>query len=393
MSGDEALGLVYAPMGNSVPDYYGAQRRPFDDQYSSSIVAIDAETGRPRWTFQITHHDLWDYDVSSQPTLLDLPDGGGGVIPALIQASKRGEVFLLDRRDGKPLAPVEERPVPQRGAAPGERISPTQPFSTGMPSFRGPDIVESDMWGISPLDQLWCRIMFKRARYDGPLTPPGVTPYIQFPGYLGGMNWWGVSVNPEQLLMVTNVNRVANYDYLIPRAAADRMGVRPLADGGQGDVGGTVAQAGTPFAAAISPFLSHLGIPCQAPPYGTISAVDLRTRKLVWTRPLGTASSNGPWGIPSHLPFLMGTPNLGGSFSTRSGLTFIAATPDRYLRAYETASGRLLWSGLLPAGGHSTPMSYLAPSGRQMVVIAASGSVPFGSKTGDDIVAYALPNL
>jgi quinoprotein glucose dehydrogenase len=391
MSGDENLGLVYAPTGNSVPDYYGAQRRPFDDRYSSSVLAIEADSGKIRWSFQAVHHDLWDYDVSSQPTLLDLPDGQGGVVPALIQATKRGEVFLLNRATGTPLASVEERPAPQRGAAPGERLSPTQPFSTGMPSFRGADLIESDMWGITPLDQLACRIRFRRARYDGPLTPPGLTPNIEYPGYLGGMNWWGMSVNPEQGVMVVNVNRVANYDFLIPRADADRMGLRPLADGGRGDVGGFVAQTGTPFAAGIAPFMSRLGIPCQAPPYGVLAAVDLRTRRLLWTRRLGTAAASGPFNIPSHLPIVMGTPNLGGSFSTRAGLSFIAATPDRYLRAYDTTTGELVWSDRLPAGAHSTPMSYLSPRGRQMIVVAAAGSVPFGSKTGDFIIAYALP--
>jgi quinoprotein glucose dehydrogenase len=391
MSGDEALGLVFAPMGNSVPDYYGAQRRVFDDQFSSGVLAIEAETGRLRWSFQTTHHDLWDYDVASQPTLIDLPDGNGGSTPALIQATKRAEVFLLDRRTGKSLTTVEELPAPQRGSAPGERLAATQPFSTGMPSFRGPDIQESDMWGISPLDQLWCRIKFKRARYDGPLTPPGLSDYIQYPGYIGGMNWWGVSVNPDLSVMIVNVNRVGNYNHLVARADANRMGVHPLANGGQGEVGGLVAQWGTPFAAAIGPFMSPLAVPCQAPPYGTINAVDLRSHKLLWSQPLGTAAGNGPLGISSGLPFLMGTPNLGGSFSTRSGLTFIAATPDRYLRAFETMSGRILWSDRLPAGGHSTPMSYRSPAGRQMIVIAASGAAPFGSKVGDYVIAYALP--
>jgi quinoprotein glucose dehydrogenase len=391
MSGDENLGLIYAPTGNSVPDYYGAQRRPFDDRYSSSVLAIEAETGKIRWSFQAVHHDVWDYDVSSQPTLLDLPDGAGGVVPALLQATKRGEVFLLDRVTGVALASVEEKPAPQRGAAPGERLSPTQPFSTGMPSFRGSDLIESDMWGITPLDQLLCRLRFRRARYEGPLTPPGLTPNIQYPGYLGGMNWWGMSINPEQGIMVVNVNRVANYDFLIPRAEADRMGLRPLVDGGEGDVGGFVAQAGTPFAAGITPFMSRLGIPCQAPPYGVLSAVDLRTRRLLWTRRLGTAASSGPFNIPSHLPLPMGTPNLGGSFSTRTGLSFIAATPDRYLRAYDSVTGEIVWSDRLPAGAHATPMSYLSPGGRQMVVVAAAGLPPFGSKAGDFIIAYALP--
>lgn len=391
MSGDEELGLVYAPTGNSVPDYYGAQRRPFDDQYSSSVLALEAETGKVRWAFQTVHHDIWDYDVASQPVLFDLPDTEGHTTPALIQGTKRGEIFLLDRRNGKPLSQVVERAVPQRGAAPGERVAATQPFSTGLPSFRGPDLTERDMWGVSPFDQLWCRIQFKRARYEGPLTPPGLTPNIQYPGYLGGLNWWSESVNPELQVMIVNADRMANYDRLMPRAEADRLGIHPMPDGSEGDVGGTVAQQGTPFAGIIRPFLSPLFMPCQAPPYGTLSAVNLRTGKLIWTQPLGTASDNGPFGIPSGLPFTMGAPQLGGSLSTRGGVTFIAATTDRTFRAFETTTGRLLWSDRLPAGSHSTPASYLSSSGRQMIVIAAAGLPAFGSKPGDYIMAYALP--
>jgi quinoprotein glucose dehydrogenase len=393
MSADEDLGLVYAPTGNATPDYFGAQRRPFDDKYSSSVVALDAETGKVRWSFQTTHHDLWDYDVASQPTLVDLPGPGGTVRQALVQPTKRGEIFVLDRTNGQPLADVREVPVPQAGSVPEERLSPTQPFSVGMPSFRGPDLRERDMWGVTPFDQMWCRIKFKQARYEGTMTPPGLTPNIAYPGYLGGMDWGSVSVDKDRHLMIVTSSRVPNYDQLIPRAEADRRGIRPVGMGAAGsDVAGVSPQAGTPYAANIVAFLSPLGAPCNEPPYGLITAVDLVTRKVVWSKPLGTARDSGPLGIPSYLPFPMGAPIAGGSLTTRGGLVFVAASQERTLRAFDAATGKELWSDRLPSGGQATPMTYRSDtSGRQFVVIAAGGNYALRSKTGDSLVAYALP--
>ncbi len=391
MSADETLGLVYAPTGNATPDYFGAQRRPFDDRYASSVVAIDAETGGVRWSFQTTHHDLWDYDVASQPTLVDLP-APGGIRRALLQPTKRGEIFLLDRISGKPLATVEERRAPQAGHAPGERLSPTQPFSAGLPSFSGPKLREADMWGVSPFDQLWCRIRFKEARYDGPLTPPGLTPSVVSPGYLGGVDWGGVSVDRDRAIMVVNANRVPNYDLLLTRGEADARGVKPIARGSGGDVGGPTAQAGTPYAAWIQPFLSPLVMPCTAPPYGMIAAVDLVSRKLIWARPLGTGQDAGPLAFRSRVPLPIGVPNNGGSMATRGGLVFIGATQEHNIRAYDIRTGREVWNARLPAGGQATPVSYWsARSKRQFVVIAAGGNMALLSKAGDSIVAFALP--
>jgi quinoprotein glucose dehydrogenase len=388
MSADERLGLVYAPTGTATPDYYGGYRTADADKYSSSVVALDATTGAVRWSFQTVHHDLWDYDVPAQPTLIDLPGG----IPALIQATKRGEIFLLDRRTGRPLAAVAEQPTPQRPVA-GDRASPTQPFSVGMPSFRGPDLNEKAMWGITPFDQLWCRIRFRQARYEGPLTPVGLRPTIVYPGYLGGTDWGGVSVDPDRQVMVVNSNRVANYDQLITRTDADRMGLKAIGAHYHGDVGGAVAQAGTPYAAVIAPFLSPLGVPCQQPPFGMLSVIDLKTRKVTWSKPFGTARDSGPLGLESHLPILMGVPNHGGSVVTRGGLIFIAASQERSLRAVDILTGRDLWRAGLPAGGQATPMSYLSQkSGRQFVVIAAGGSPGLRTRAGDYILAYALPN-
>ena len=393
MSADDRLGLVYAPLGGATLDYLGAQRRPFDDAWSGSVVALDAETGRPRWRFQTLHHDLWDYDVASQPTLADLPTPSG-VRPALIQATKRGEVFVLDRETGRPLMPVTEHRVPQGGMAPGERAAPTQPFSDAMPSFRGVTLAERDMWGITPLDQLWCRIKFREARYEGTLTPPGLAPTIGFPGFLGGMNWGGVSIDPDRNLMIVNSNYVGNYTQLLSRQEANRLGARPVGMGAAPKPEGRRIgpQLGTPFAIRSSSFLSPLFAPCQAPPWGRISAVDLASGKLVWSHPLGTARDSGPLGLPSLLPFTIGTPNLGGSITTRGGVIFIAATQDKYLRAIDTATGKVLWRGRLPQAGQATPMTYLsAASGRQFVVTASGGHAFLGTSPGDAIYAFALP--
>ncbi|MGE0668105.1 MAG: pyrroloquinoline quinone-dependent dehydrogenase [Sphingomonadales bacterium] len=388
MSGDEDLGLVYAPMGNATPDYWGAHRTPESEKFTSAVVALDAESGALRWLYRTVHHDVWDYDLASQPTLADLQVNGKPV-PALIQPTKRGQVFVLDRRTGRPLKEVVERKAPQ-GPAPGDWLAPTQPFSNGMPDFAGPDLTEASMWGLTPFDQLWCRIKFRQARYDGPMTPPGTKPSITHPGYLGGIDWGGVSVDPVRQVMIANWSRMPNYTWLIPRGEADAMGLKP---GPEGIVPGVPqAQAGTPFAAKTGAFLSPLGVPCINPPYAMLTAVDLVTGKVIWSEPFGDASENGPWGIPSRLPLTMGVPAIGGSIVTRSGLVFIGASMDKTLRAVDQRTGEVLWKAKLPAGGHATPMTYIAPrSGRQFVVIAAGGHLALQSGFGDYIIAFALP--
>ncbi len=390
MSADERMGLVFVPTGNATPDYFGGHRTALDDRFSSSVVALDAETGAVRWSFQTTHHDLWDYDVPAQPTLVDLP-GPKGVIPAVIQPTKRGEIFLLDRRTGHPIAPVVERPVP-RSHVPGERASPTQPFSPGMPSFSGPALHEIDMWGLTPIDQAWCRLAFRRMRYNGPLTPPGIDrPSMVYPGYGGGINWGGVSVDRGRGIMIVNSNRFAIGVHLIPRAEALREGIAPRSSSNHGDASRGAAQQGVPYAAIMRPFMSPLGVPCQRPPWGMIAGVDLKTRALLWSKPFGTGRDSGPFGLPSMLPIPIGVPNMGGSVTTASGLTFVAATHDRYLRVLDTLTGRELRRLRLPAGGQATPMSFRSASGRQFVVIAAGGNPGLGTKAGDAVIAYALP--
>ncbi len=390
ISADEALGLVYLPTGNSVPDWYGGQRRPFDERYGSSVLALDAETGALRWSFQTTHHDLWDFDVASQPTLYDMLVNGQRV-PALILPTKRAEIFVLDRRTGKPLTAVEERTVPT-STVPGERAAPTQPFSVGMPSLAGSPLTEKMMWGLTPLDQAWCRLAFKKSVYEGPMTPPAINqPTIAYPGYMGGIDWGSVAVDRDRDILIANSSRLAMRAMLIPRAEADQLGIKPIAEGVHGNVGAASAQAGTPYAVSITPFMSPLDVPCQQPPYGVLSAIDMKTQKLLWEQPLGSGRDSGPLGIPSMLPLRMGVPNTGGALVTRGGVTFLSATQDNYLRAFETKTGRLLWKTRLPAGGQATPMTYLSPAGRQVVVLSAGGHAVLRSKTGDHVVAFALP--
>ena len=384
MSADETLGLVYVPTGNSNPDYYGAHRSAQSEKYSSSVVALDAATGTVKWSFQAIHHDLWDYDVGAQPVLVDIPVDGART-PALIEATKTGQVFVLDRRDGHPLAKVEERPVPQ-GAGRGDWTAPTQPFATGMPAFTGPDLTEEDMWGLTPLDTLWCRIKFRGARYDGPMTPPSDHGWIYSTGFLGGMDWGAVSVDPGHDIMIVNAFRMASRNYFA--AAADF----------HNDPSAKLPfpffhQEGSPyFAVYTALFRSPLGMPCQRPPYGTISAVDLKTHQLLWTHTLGTSRNSGPLGLQLPLDVAMGSPNIGGSLMVGSGIAFIGATLDQYFRAIDVHSGAQLWQSQLPAAAFANPMTYLSQrSGRQYVVVASGGNSLMAHGKDLAIMAFALP--
>lgn len=390
ISADETLGLVYLPMGNSVPDFFGGMRRPFDEEVGASVVALDAETGVMRWRFQTVHHDVWDYDVPSQPTLVDLPTSDG-IKHALIQTTKRGQIFVLDRATGEPIKQVTELPVPQGGIAAGEHLSPTQPFSTDMPALRAPPLREADIWGISPIDQMVCRILFMNSRYDGEFTPPTLDkPIVYTPGFGGGAEWGGVSVDLDRGILIVNWNRYASRVELITRAEAQARGFKRFDGHGQGNV--KQPMENTPYAdQADVTFMSPLQIPCTAPPWGLLTAIDVASGKVIWNKRFGTGRDSGPFGIPSEVPFTMGVPNIGGPITTRSGLVFIAATAERAIRAYDVRTGQELWKARLPGGGQATPLTYRsARSGRQFVVIAAGGK-PKMSKLGTKIVAYALP--
>jgi membrane-bound PQQ-dependent dehydrogenase (glucose/quinate/shikimate family) len=400
MSGDEALGLVYLPTGNATPDHWGGHRAKFSDESNTALVAVDADTGEERWRFQMAHHDIWDYDNAAQPTLVDVTVNGERV-PAVLQATKTGLVFMLDRRTGKPLAAVEERPVAHDGA-PGDTLSPTQPFSTGMPQFTAP-LTEADMWGITPYDQLYCRVLFRSMRYDGEFTPLGTErKSLMYPGMGGGMNWGGVSVDPERGVMLVNALYIGTMGQLVPRAEYDAYVEAQKKQQQSEQLAGNrkvfhnldapFPQLGTPFAVRLGTFQSPLQIPCQKPPYGTMSAVDLSTGKLLWQKPLGKTSDSGPLGIPFGLPLTMGVPTFGGSITTRSGLVFIGATHERSIRAFDIRNGNVLWESRLPAAAIATPSTYLSPkSHRQFVVTIASGHRTLRAPLGDYVEAFALP--
>lgn len=388
---DAALGLVYVPTGGAPPDYFGGARRPGDEKFGSSIVALDATNGHVRWWFQTVHHDLWDDDIGSQPTLIDFPTPGGPV-PALIQATKTGQLYVLDRRDGAPLTAIVERPVPQ-GPAPGDFTASKQPFSPGMPDMGGMDLTPKDTWGLTPVDRLLCNIEFRASVYKGRFTPPSLKPFIVNPGFAGGMDWGGVAFDSARDILVVNATHLANRNYLVPRAEVERQGSKALGD--PGVVWPAVMpapQEGTPYGIVALPWLSPLGLPCQRPPWGSISGIDLRTRRLLWTRPFGSTYDSGPFGIASHLAAPAGVPNQGGAVVTASGLTFIAATIDAFLRAFDTSTGQEVWRARLPASGQANPISYII-DGRQYVVIVAGGHAVLRSPPGDYVIAFALPAL
>ena len=377
-SADDALGMVYIPTGNATPDYYGGHRTPESERFASSVVALDAKSGAVRWSFQTTHHDIWDYDVPSQPVLVDLPGDNGSVTPALVAPTKRGELFLLDRRDGKPLASVEEKPVPQTDV-PNETTTPTQPFSVGMPSFGNDLVTEAKMWGITPIDQMLCRIQFRKLRYEGPLTPPSLRGSLQYPGFAGGMNWGSVAIDEPDGVMIVNSLRIGNHVKLYPR---DQVTDKTVLGFGGG------YQRGTPYAAFTTPFLSPLFAPCQQPPYGEIAAIDLKSRQTLWRRPLGTANEMGPLGLKIKLRIPMGIPYSAGTIVTKSGLIFIGGTMDRHMRALNITTGNEVWSDFLPNSAQATPMSYVAPqSGRQFVVV----TIPATGREEESHVAESKP--
>lgn len=380
---DPALGLVYLPTGNATPDFWGSHRSEAAEQYSASVVALDIATGRERWRFQTVHHDLWDYDVPAQPMLIDFPTKDGPV-PALVQLTKRGQVFVLDRRTGAPLTPVEERPVPQK-AEPGEWTAPTQPYSVGMPDLAGPRLTEERMWGVSPLDQMLCRIAFRSLRYEGDFTPPSQKGSLQYPGYGGGQNWGGGTFDASTGRLITT----GIYIPLVVTLTPTEKSVLQVPDS---PAASARQRAAVPYDTEVSPWLSPLSVPCLEPPHGTMTAIDLKTREIAWQVPIGTAESSGPLGMQSGLKIPIGTFGNGGAISTGSGLAFHAATNDPYLRAYDTATGKVLWEARLPVGVGGTPMTYVSPkTGRQFVVVSAGGARDMPER-GDYVIAFALPD-
>jgi quinoprotein glucose dehydrogenase len=377
---DPKLGLVYLPMGVQTPDIWGGNRDALAERYASALVALDINTGRRVWSYQTVHHDLWDMDLPAQPTLVDLSTSNG-VVPAVLQPTKTGNLFVLDRRTGQLIVPAPERPVPQ-GAAPGDHVAATQPFSDL--TFRPEEkLTGADMWGATIFDQLACRILFHRMRYEGTFTPPSLQGTLVFPGNLGMFEWGGVAVDPIRQIAVANPIAIPFVSKLIPRGPDN-----PAAPNGAHPPGseiGVQPMYGTPYGVVLHPFVSPIGLPCKRPPWGFMAGIDLKTMKIAWMRRNGTIRDSAP--IP--VPIKMGMPSLGGPLTTAGGVAFLTSTADYFIRAYDVRNGDQLWEDRLPAGGQSTPMSYEV-DGKQYVVTAVGGHGSFGTKVGDYVIAYAL---
>ena len=374
ISVDAERNLVIVPTGNSSPDYFGGDRGGNLDHYSSSVVALDGGTGEVVWSYQTVHHDIWDFDVPSQPTLVDVTIDGR-TSPAVVQATKMGLTFVLHRETGAPLHPVEERPVPQTGAVPGEYLSPTQPFPLKPEPLHQLGISPDDAWGFTFWDKGECRRKLEELTTGPIYTPISEKGTVMYPSNIGGQNWGAPAVDPGRGLMVTNTKHVGMVLRLAPRAECDQSA----------NVG--MPQRGAPYCVFMNPLLSSWGAPCTKPPWGTLDAVDLSSGRIKWRVPLGNLKHLAPW--PVSL-MIKGTIEFGGPMVTAAGLTFIAATADRQIRAFDTDTGAELWRDELPTTGNSVPMSYVS-GGKQFVVVAAGGHFTSPSPPGDYLVAYSLP--
>jgi len=380
ISTDAELGMVFVPTSSPSPDFYGGERKG-DNLYANSVVALRANTGAVVWSFQVVHHDLWDYDVASQPMLISLKRNGR-VVPAVAIGTKMGMVFVLDRLTGKPIFPVEERPVPQTTVK-GEQTSATQPFPT-LPRPLVPHRLKAeDAWGLTDKDRDACREKIASLRSEGIYTPPSLEGTVAIPGNAGGMNWSGMSFDPVRQLLITNTNNVPFMVKLIPRAEYDSMRETGAVNRLKGEFG---PQTGAPFAMYREPLMSPSGTPCVAPPWGKLTAVDLNTGEMRWEAPLGRIPQLALF--PKSSEF--GSINFGGSIVTASGLVFIAAAMDDRLRAFDIETGKVTWEGQLPASAQAAPMTY-SVNGKQFVVICAGGHGKLGTKTGDHVVAFTLP--
>jgi quinoprotein glucose dehydrogenase len=381
MSIDEDNGLVLVPTGSASPDYFGGTRLG-SNRFADSLLALDAKSGKLVWHQQLVHHDLWDYDLAAQPVLGDI-EVQGVPVPAVIQATKTGMLYVFDRTRGQPLFPIEEKPVPPSFVA-GEQASPTQPFSA-IPSLVSQKPVDpADAWGVTFWDRGKCRDLLSAHRNEGIFTPPDPHGTILSPGYIGGVNWGGIVFDEARQRVVAAVNHLPMLVTLVPQAELQeqmRSGDYPNSEFGR--------QAGTPYAMRREPLLSPWGLPCTAPPWGTLVSVDLRRNRIVWQVPLGSTEGVGPWFAPTRD---FGMPNMGGPIATAGDLVFVGAALDSYFRAFDIETGRELWKHRLPAGGQATPMTYRAGRNqRQFVVIAAGGHGVLNTPRGDYVIAFALP--
>jgi len=383
LAADAELGLVYVPTGSASPDFYGGEREG-DNLYANSLVALHAASGEIAWYQQLIHHDVWDYDLSAQPTLVDLTHDGE-TIPAVLQGTKTGLIFSFNRETGEPIFEIEERAVPQGGVA-GEHLSPTQPFPVAPPSVARHDaITEDDAWGMMFFDTRACRKKIARLRSEGLFTPPSLQGTLELPGYGGGINWGGLAFEPDEQTVVVFSMDVPMEVALIPR---DDLGA--AYESGEFENYEFARMSGTPYAMRRALLGSPLDIPCIAPPWGVLTAIDMRKGTINWQRSVGSIQDVAPAIVPN---LELGMAGLGGPIITAGGVIFMAAVMDDYLRAFDLDDGKTLWEGRLPAGGQATPMTYfLAETGKQYVVIAAGGHARIGTTAGDYVIAYALPD-
>ena len=381
MSADPDKGLLFVPTGSASPDFYGGKRLG-DNRFANSLLALDANTGQLRWHQQLIHHDLWDYDLGAQPALVEM-ERRGAPMPAVIQATKSGMLFVFERDTGKPVVGMREEPVPG-SLVPGESPSPTQPFSSLPALVEHRPLTPEDAWGITFWDRARCRDLIRKYRNEGAFTPPDTRGTILWPGYLGGVNWGGIAYDPRSQRVLAAVNHIAMVVTLMSPLEMERQrasGEYPRSEFSY--------QRGAPYAMRREPLLSPWGMPCNSPPWGSLVSIDLRTNRVAWQVPLGSTENLTPWFMPVRD---FGTPNLGGPIVTAGNLVFVAGTMDRNLRAFDLETGRELWKHPLPAGGQATPMTYRAgQGGRQYIVIAAGGHGPLGVPRGDSVVAFALP--
>jgi quinoprotein glucose dehydrogenase len=379
MAVDAQRDLIFVPTGSASPDYYGGLR-PGDNKWANSVVALRARTGEIAWGFQLVHHDLWDYDTASPPLLTTLRHQGED-IPVVIQGNKTGFLYVLNRDTGKPVFPVEERPVPSSDV-PGEFASPTQPFPVAPPPLAPQKVSVEDAWGPTPQDRETCRNWIRGLRNEGIFTPPSLHGTLNVPGNLGGMTWSGYAFDPQHSLLVVNTNNFIAKVKLIPRADFWRDDVRT-------EDGEYSPQAGAPYGLFRRFLQSPSDMPCTAPPWGMLTAVDMIEGKIRWQVPLGSMQDFG--GKQPQLP--PGSVSLGGPIATAGGLVFIAGTFDPFLRAFDVETGKELWKAQLPNSGHATPMTYrLAANGKQYVVIAAGGHPKITEEVlGDALIAFTLP--